>query len=97
MEKFVQILNAIERTYVNGSPLHLSQPGESAFAIYTAEEFGQLSDFEVQGALRHRHILVTERPGDPIKFDRSALSELRVLTGVDTIQGVQILEPIHKD
>lgn len=80
-------MNAIEASFINGKPLHVARPSDSIFAIYSDQEFRLKTDKEVLEVLRHKHILITDRPREPYGFDEDGLSQLKLLTSPVTIQG----------
>lgn len=91
VERFSAFLDAIEASYVNGKPLHVARPSQSILAVYSEQEFRHMADKEVLEVLRHKHILITDRPGEPCNFDEDGLSQLKLLTFPVTIQGKQAL------
>jgi hypothetical protein len=62
--------------YENGLPLHLSHPDRSAFATMSESEFSSKSAGDIQELLRHKHILISDRTFQPLKFDEDGLRTL---------------------
>lgn len=87
VERFSAFLDAIKASYINGKPLHVARPSESIIAVYSEQEFRLKTDKEVLEVLRHKHILITDRPQEPYSFDEDGLSQLKLLTSPVTIQG----------
>lgn len=88
LKRLADVVDALKSSYVGGKPLHVAAPDKSVFRVCTSSEFNELGDAKVQQILQSRHILVTGIEGPEVTFDLEALSELRLLSTVDTIQGM---------
>jgi hypothetical protein len=80
--------SAINAGFVNGLPLHVSDPENSAFFVVTEAEFESKSVEEIQEIFRRKHILVTDMRSATLKFGPRGLSTLTTLSTVTDIQGV---------
>jgi len=78
---------AIKASFVDGLPLHISDPEKSAFSVMTEAEFETRSVAEIQAIIRKKHILVTNMSSPPLNFDSKGLSTLTRLGTVTHIQG----------
>jgi hypothetical protein len=79
--------SAVRRSFVNGLPLHVSDPVNSAFCAMTKVEFERKAVGEIQGIMRRRHILITDMDSPALDFDPRGLSSLTTLSTVTDIQG----------
>lgn len=77
---------AIEKSYKNGKPLHISDPENSVFHIVSESVFKTLTDAQVQEILRTQHIVVTDTVKHNLNF-KQALKRLAPLSSTVTIQG----------
>jgi hypothetical protein len=89
------IIEMVEKAYVNGVPPHCLPPSRShnfdpmASSIFIIQwaEFMKMRNLEIQQIFRHRHILVTGTPTDPMNFDEEGLSTLAPLHQKNVFQG----------
>lgn len=92
VEEDISILEAFDETiktcFLNGRPLHLSDPPHSAFFILTEAEFKKKSVKEIQTIFRKKHILVTDMTTERLKIDIEGLSSVSALSAVTDIQGM---------
>lgn len=72
---------------MDGRPLHIADPENSAFCVLTEAEFERKSVEEIQAIFRHKHILVTDMRSEALKFDSRGLSTLTSLSTVTDIHG----------
>jgi hypothetical protein len=89
------IIEMVEKAYVDGVPLHHLLPARSrnfdplasSIFIIPWAEFMKMPNVEIQQIFRHRHILVTGTPTDPMNFDEEGLSTLAPLHQKNVFQG----------
>lgn len=92
------MMKAVEAFYVEGKPRHISCPNTSVFKIITQDVFENMSDNEVQEAIRHQHLIVTERKKPKYKFDPNGLETLTTLNNPIIIHGkLTYASIIHKN
>jgi len=83
----------VQSGYVNGSPLHIADPDRSVFKIMTEEEYQSSSIQTIQGLLRTKHIIVTNRRDN---LDEKGLRTLRSnLNDAFTVQGSYLSRHIY--
>ena len=82
---------AIKSSFVDGLPLHISDPVNSAFCIMTQAEFEEKSVGEVQSIMQRKHVLITDMSFSTLAFDARGLASLTTLSTVTDIQGSLIL------
>ena len=81
----------VQSGYVNGLPLHIADSDRSVFKIMTEEEYQSSSIQTIQGLLRTKHIIVTNRCDNHYRFDEKGLRTLRSnLNDAFTVQGSYI-------
>lgn len=78
---------AVNAGFVDGLPLHVSDPQKSAFFVMTEGEFKSSTIEEIQDIFQHKHILVTGMHSETLQFDSRGLSSLTRLSTVTHIQG----------
>lgn len=80
-------MNAAESNYVDRKPRYISSPSSSVFKIITEDTFENMSDGEIQDALRSQHLIVTGRKKPKYKFDPNGLETLATLNKPIVIHG----------
>jgi hypothetical protein len=79
--------SAIRSNFVDGLPLHVSDPVHSAFCIMTQAKFEEKSTQEVQSIMRSKHILITNMSTPALAFDARGLASLTTLSTITDVQG----------
>lgn len=81
------MIAAVEKSYSGGYPLHLADPDKSTIKILDYATFNSLSAEKMQGIFAKSHIVVTDYPHRPAKFDEEAMGYLANSSKPITIQG----------
>jgi len=76
MIRLEKLLHTAVGQYEGGLPLHLSNPRKSAFETMSYEAFLSHSDGDIQDILRRKHILISDREPELLKFDQDGLRTL---------------------
>lgn len=77
----------VEGSYVDGQPLHIADPDNSAIKVFTHRELQAMSPAVRQEWFRDRHIIEIDRPVNDVKFDKEGLERIGCITNVVSIQG----------
>ncbi|KAJ3500455.1 hypothetical protein NLJ89_g9788 [Agrocybe chaxingu] len=97
LKRLQVLLAAVESSYVEARPLHVSQPDKSVFKVLKADDLARMNPTEVQEILRRQHIVTTGGPVQDIRFDKQGLSQIHPLHCVVTVQDQSILTENHND
>lgn len=86
---FEGILKAVESKYRDGLPRHaaLSVKAQSVFTVVSHEDMKAMSHLEKLELFRKGHILETDRPVVPFKFDKVGICSLGRPRQVISVQG----------
>lgn len=88
MDLLRALKKTVERSYVDGQPLHVADPRNSAIKVFTHHQLQTMSPAVRQEWFRNKHIIETGRPTDNVKFDKEGLERMGCLTNVISIQGL---------
>lgn len=87
VSKFQSFVDGVRGSFVEGLPPHVARSAKSVFCILSSAEYESKSHQEIQNILREKHIIVTETPFHPMKFDEAGLETLKALDATIDIQG----------
>lgn len=77
----------VEKCFIDGQPLHVADPDNSAVKVFTHRQLQAMSPAVRQEWFRIKHIIEIDRPMDDVKFNREGLERMGCLTDVVSIQG----------
>lgn len=86
---YEDIRKAVEANYIEGRPPHTVQSPQSpsVFTVVSHEKMKAMSPSEKLELFRKGHILETDRPVEPFKFDKAGICSLARPRQVITVQG----------
>jgi len=82
-----QLVSAVEANYVDGKPLHCARPEDSAFYILSHTQHKDMDPQALGNIANKRHIVITDVPGESMRFDAKGLQSLRKLATLIEMQG----------
>jgi hypothetical protein len=72
---------------MDGVPLHVAHPADSAFKILPFAEFQSLTALQLQDLLRQKNLVVTNNSKPGVQFNERGLRMLSPLDSLVPIQG----------
>ncbi|PPQ66501.1 hypothetical protein CVT26_011189 [Gymnopilus dilepis] len=76
LSRLKSMLSTVEKSYVRGESVHLSDPSRSAFEVYKSEDFAATSYASIISKLVHKNIVVTGASVQSCVFSREAVDPI---------------------
>lgn len=88
---FKQLMDGVEKTYVNGMPRFLTSPETSAFRILSNSEYTSLRPMDIMSTFAQQSIVITDLPCNQVSWTPEAMAKFGFINQTQTIYGETVV------